>query len=159
MGEHVTTRSIKAITSYYNNHKAKLLRMSKQYATNNNGNDLLTEDGIEDFGGAANGQNIKDGSGIDTEEVMIEERITTINIIVLAIVRKNTNPAVYLADHIHLNIFIHSFFAKLKEQVQTKDKHVLVVNVGTFHQDENGHLAITHQPYPPNQENKFVSQI
>jgi len=86
MGEYVTTRSVKAITSYYDNNKAKLLRISKQYATNNNGNNLLAEDGIEDSGGAANKQNIKDGSGIDTEEVVVGERVTTINIIVGTIV-------------------------------------------------------------------------
>jgi len=124
--------------------------MSKQYATNDNGNDLLAEDGIEDTDSAANGKNIEDGSGIDTEEVIVGESVTTINIIIGAVVRENTNPSVYLASHKHLNDFIHSFIAEFKEQVKTKDKHVRIANVRTFYQDENRHLTITHQPYPPN---------
>lgn len=150
MGEIVTTRIIPAIRSYYNKHKAKLLRMSTQYATNDNSNNFLAEYGIEDSVGANNGQNIKDGSGIGAEEVGVEERVTTINIIVGAIDRKNYNPSVSLTSHKDLNNFVSSFFVELKEQVQTKDKHVLVANVGTFYQDKNGHMAYIHQPYPPN---------
>jgi len=47
---------------------------------------LLAEDGNEDFAGAVNGQNIEDGSSIDTGEVVMGERITTINVIDGAII-------------------------------------------------------------------------
>ena len=65
--------------------------MSKQYPTNDNDNNFLAEVGIEDSSDAHNKQNIKDGSGIDMEEVVVGERVTTINVIVGAMVRENTN--------------------------------------------------------------------
>jgi len=122
--------------------------MSKQYATNDNGNDLLAEDGTEDSVGDDNGQNNKDGSDIGAKEVRVEERVTTINIIVGAIGREKDNPSVYLVSHVDVNNFVQRFFVELEKQVETEDKHVLVANVKTFYQDKNGHMAITNQPYP-----------
>ena len=146
MSEHVTTRSISSIRSFYNNNKSKLLCMSKKLATSHNDNDLLAEDGIENSDGLHNGQNIKDGSGIDMEEVVLGENVTTIDIIVGAIARDNANPSVYLATHEDLNSFVQCFFAELKEEIQTKEKQVRIAIVGTFSQDKSGHLVITDQP-------------
>ena len=137
MGEHVTTRSNPAIRLYYNNNRVKLLRMSKQYATKDNGNDLLAEVGINDSNGAHKGH---------TEEVVVGEILTTIDIIVGTMACNNTNLSVYLASHEDLNSFVQCIFAELKEQVQTKDKHVRIANVGTFNRNKNGHLVITDQP-------------
>ena len=120
--------------------------MSKKLATSHNDNDLLAEDGIENSDGSHNGQNIKDGSDIDMKEVVVGEGLTIIDIIVGAMVQDNTNLSMYLVSHEELNSFVHCFFAELKEQVQTKDKHVRIANVETFYKDGNGHLVITKQP-------------
>ena len=140
------TRSISSIKSYYANNKHKLLRKSKFYAKNNNANDLLVEVGNDDSGGADKEQNDEDGPSIDMDEVVVGEKLTTIDIILGAMARDNTNPSVYLASHEDLNSFVQCFFAELKEQVQTKDKQVRIAIVGTFSQNKNGHLVITDQP-------------
>ena len=85
MGELVTSCSIPAIKSYYNKNKAKLLCISKQYVPNDNGNNLLAEDWTEDSVSDDNSQNNKDCSSIGAEEVRVEKRVATINIIVGAI--------------------------------------------------------------------------
>ena len=71
MSEHLKTCNIFAIRSYYNKDKAKLLRLSKQYATNDNGSNILADVGIEDSDGAHHGQNIKNDSVIDIENVLV----------------------------------------------------------------------------------------
>ena len=80
------------------------------------------------------------------DEVVAGEKLTTIDIIVGAMARDNTNPSVYLTSHEDLNSFVQCFFAELKEQVQTRDKQVRIAIVGTFNQNKNGHLVITDQP-------------
>ena len=52
MSEHVTTRSIGAIASYYSNNKNKSLRDRKSYAKNDIDNDFPVEDEIDNDGGA-----------------------------------------------------------------------------------------------------------
>ena len=112
---------------------------------NDNGNNLLVEVGIDDSGGANKEQNVEDGPSIDMDEVVVGEKLTTIDIIVGAMARNNTNPSVYLASHEGLNSFVQCFFAELKEQVETKDKQVHIAIVGIFNQNKSGHLVITDQ--------------
>ena len=95
--------------------------MSKQYATIDNGNDVLVDVGIKDSDGTHNGQYINDGSGINMKEVIVGEKLTTIDISVGAMARDNTNPSEYFTSHEDLNSFVKCFFAELKEQVRTKD--------------------------------------
>ena len=87
-------------------------------------------------------------------EVVVGEKLTTIDIIHEAIVRDNANPSVYVASYEDFNSFVKCFFAELKEQVQIKDKEVRIASVGTFRQNKNGHLVITNQPITLNIENK-----
>ena len=49
------------------------------------------DDGIDDFGGANKKQNVEDDPSIDMNEVVVGEKLTTIDIIHGAIVCDNTN--------------------------------------------------------------------
>ena len=109
MSEHVTTCIKGAITSYYSNNKNKSLRDRKSYAKNDIGNGLPVEDGIDGDGGANLKQNVENDPSIDTDKVVVGDKLTTVDIIHGAIVRDNTNPSVYVATYEDLNEFVKCF--------------------------------------------------
>ena len=67
---------------------------------------------------------------------------------------KNDNLIVEYRTYEDLSKLDQSYFALIKENVETEDKEVNVVNVGTFYQDKNGKMAVTHQPYSSNKKHK-----
>ena len=147
MGKHVTTRSENAIRAYYRNHKCQLLRLSKKDAEIDNVNNYLSDVGIDNSSCANKEENIKDGSSVDIDGVVVGDKLTTFDIMLGAKEREDiTNTSVSLATNEDLINFLHSFFVELKEQLQTNEKNVRVANIGTFSQIENGQLMITNQP-------------
>ena len=94
------------------------------------------------------------------EKVGVVGRVDSISIIGEVIdkeTRERDNPSVYLATNVGLTKFVQSYFAVIKEKVETKNKHVVVPNVGTFYRDDNGQMAVTHDPYPASKKHEEVS--
>ena len=97
------------------------------------------------------------GKDLVAEKVGVVGRVDSIDIIGEVIEREHDNPSVYLASNIDLTKFVQSYFAVIKEKVETKNKNVIVPNVGTFYRDENGQMAVTHRPYPASKKHEEVS--
>ena len=94
------------------------------------------------------------------EKVGVVGRVDSIVIIGEVIEKEKQerdNPSVYNATYEDLTKFVQSYFAVIKEKVETENKHVVVPNVGTFYRDDNGQMAVTHCPYPASKKHEEVS--
>ena len=101
-----------------------------------------------------------EGEDLVAEKVGVVGRVDSIVIIDEVIeteTRERNNPSVYLASNVGLTEFVQSYFALIKEKVETENKHVVVPNVGTFYRDDNGQMALTHDPYPASKKHEEVS--
>ena len=146
----VTTRNKQSIMSYYHRNKKELLRTRKMNVSHK-------EKNLE--GGGKQGSEDED---LVAEKVGVVERVDSIVIIDEVIEtekRERDNPSVYNATYEDLTKFVQSYFAVIKEKVETENKNVVVPNVGTFYRDENGQMAVTHRPYPASKKHEEVSQI
>ena len=144
----VTTRNKQSIMSYYHNHKVELFRRRKV-------NVSRKEKKLE--GGRKRGS---EGEDLVAEKVGVVGRVDSIDIIGEVIEkekRERDNPSVYNATYEDLTKFVQSYFAVIKEKVETENKHVVVPNVGTFYRDDNGQMAVTHDPYPASKKHEEVS--
>ena len=146
----VTTRNKQSIMSYYHRNKKELLRTRKM-------NVSRKEKNLE--GGGKQGSEDED---LVAEKVGVVGRVDSIVIIDEVIeteTREQNNASVYYASNVGLTEFVQSYFALIKEKVETENKHVVVPNVGTFYRDDNGQMALTHDPYPASKKHEEVSQM
>ena len=107
---------------------------------------MPVENGVDAEQSSSLKQNVEDEPSIDMDNVDTTVTIFTDKIIEGAIARTKENHTMFLATYDDLNEFVHYFFAELKDQVQTNDKDVRIAGVGTFCQNNNGHLVIMDQP-------------
>ena len=106
------------------------------------------------------GKQGSEGEDLVAEKVGVVGRVDSIVIIDEVIEtekRERDNPSVYNATYEDLTKFVQSYFAVIKEKVETENKNVVVPNVGTFYRDKNGRMAVTHHPYPSNKKHEEVS--
>ena len=144
----VKTRTRKSIKSYYLKNKRVLLRRR-------NVNVSRKEKNLE---GIRNRES--EDEDLVAEKVGVVGRVDSIVIIDEVIeteTREQNNASVYLASNVGLTEFVQSYFALIKEKVETENKHVVVPNVGTFYRNENGQMAVTHHPYPASKKHEEVS--
>ena len=146
MAEHVLTRTKKAITAYYNNNKNRLLRKRSLYVKQAIGNKVPLENGDDAEQSSSLKQNVEVEPSIDMDNVDATGTVSTVDIIEGAMNRTVENHTMVLTTFEDLNEFVHCFFAEIKDQVQSNHKDVRIAGVGTFCQNDNGHLVIMDQP-------------
>ena len=146
MAEHVPTRTKKAITAYYNNNKNKLLRKRLLYVKQAIGKEVPLENGDVTEQSSSLKQNVEVEPSIDMDNVDATGTVYTVDIIEGAMRRTVDNHTMVLATFEDLNEFVHCFFAEIQDQVQSNHKDVRIAGVGTFRQNNNGHLVIMDQP-------------
>ena len=146
MAEHVPTRTKKAITAYYNNNKNRLLRKRLLYVKQAIGKEVPLENGDVTEQSSSLKQNVEVEPSIDMDNVDATGTVYTVDIIEGAMRRTVENHTMVLATFEDLNEFVHCFFAEIQDQVQSNHKDVRIAGVGTFRQNNNGHLVIMDQP-------------
>ena len=146
MAVHVPTRTKTAITAYYNNNKNKLLRKRSFYVKQANENEVSLENGDDTEQSYSFKQNVEFEPSIDKDDVDATGTVYTVDIIEGAMNRTVENHTMVLSTIEDLNEFVHCFFAEIKDQVQSNHKDVRIAGVGTFRQNDNGHLVIMDQP-------------